>query len=119
VACLGSFKALFTTKERSQKAHEAAELHQSEQRKVKHQGYKRALMARAKHFQNSLFESVKETDGATSKGVAKVQSSSERSLERNGSLASTMPDLTGTNSFEMWSVPTLNSHGLIDDDGRV
>jgi hypothetical protein len=76
-------------------------------------------MARAKHFQNSLFESVKETDGAISKGVAKVQSSSVRSLQRNESLASTMPNLNKTNSYEMRDIPTLNSHGLINDDSRV
>ncbi|KAF1953537.1 hypothetical protein CC80DRAFT_537415 [Byssothecium circinans] len=119
VACLGSFRALFSGHQRTREAHEAAELHRHEERKAADQVQKRALKARAKHFQNSLFEAVRSTDGTALNDTVKVPSISEQSFRGNWSSTITTHEVSMTDSYDMHNMSTLNSHGLVPDEDRV
>ncbi|KAF2806679.1 uncharacterized protein BDZ99DRAFT_448126 [Mytilinidion resinicola] len=67
VACLASFRALFAQKERQSEA-EVARKRELAQRDSPSGGSSRALWARAKFFQQSLFETEKTVDQETKRG---------------------------------------------------
>lgn len=95
VACLASFRALFTAKDHAQEAKEAAERNIHEAGKDTNQVKLRALKARAKHFQDSLFNTVTSAETPTI---------NRTDLPSNG---------------ERHSLPEINTHGLIKDDEKV
>ena len=66
----------------------------------------RVIKARAKHFQDSLFNSVK------SSNATKLQSVSERELRKDSSGSGDLT-VSPVDSYRSHDVPTLNAHGLI------
>jgi hypothetical protein len=102
VACIASFRALFVTKNNSRHVEEAIE----RDRELNNSpGYNmRIIKARAKHFHDSLFSTMK------SSGDTGGTSITERAL-RNDSYGG--DSLNKVESCRTEDVPTLNSHGLV------
>jgi hypothetical protein len=126
VACLGSFRALFATKDRIRDAVDAAENHQVAAQKDEDRHRHRMHNARFKHFHNSLFETIKtgENDGVTLKRSVKMDNSSVVSLRRETSMggesgATPAGDDIRQRSHEMENTRPLNGRGLTTLDSSV
>ncbi|KAF2258613.1 hypothetical protein CC78DRAFT_586939 [Lojkania enalia] len=126
VACLGSFRVLFATKGHACDALEAAENHQLEAHKDSNEKRHRIVNARFKHFQNSLFETIRtgEVEGTTFSRTGKINNDSGPNLREEISVdeesgGGMIKDCKGSDSLEMANVAVLNSHGLTDRHGKA
>ena len=103
VACLGSFRTLFTTKERARQAEEDG---QRERYMNESPGMNlRVIKARAKYFQDSLFSSVQSSNGT------RIASIDERALRKDSDSGS--HTASKADSYRTDDIPALNVHGLV------
>ncbi|KAJ4374837.1 hypothetical protein N0V83_001915 [Neocucurbitaria cava] len=111
VACLASFRTLFTAKSRREE-----DAHYRDEEAQRNCGVqKKHAWARAKHLQDSLFKSTKNDTVIT-----KVTSVGEESMEYP--LRETKQhsiDSRATDETPSQCMPTLNSHGLLVDMNNV
>jgi hypothetical protein len=107
VACLASFRALFATKERSRELEEARERERDDNKKQPLN--LRAIKARARHFQESLFETMKSSDAdSPESGMGRpLRLESSDSLQHKDGVAR-------VDSHKMDNIHPLNSHGLTE-----
>jgi hypothetical protein len=114
VACLASFRTLFTAKTRQQ---EDAHYRADEEAQRDSGPDKKHLWARAKYFQDSLFSTNKDNTLKNSTVMTKVKSvGDEHSIEfplRETKQHSIDSGATAGSLTQY--MPTLNSHGLLGD----
>ena len=102
VACLASFRTLFTAKTRQQ---EDAHYRADEEAQRDSGPDKKHLWARAKYFQDSLFSTNKDNTLKNSTVMTKANSVGDEHSIASGATAGSLTQY----------IPTLNSHGLLGD----
>lgn len=111
VACLATFRTLFTAKTRR----DEDEHYRVEEAQRDSGPQKRHIWARAKLFQDSLFSTTK-----TNTVLTKVTSTGDESMEYP--LRDTNPysiDSQATGGFRPDQMPKLDAHGLLGDTNNV
>ncbi|KAH8699444.1 hypothetical protein GQ44DRAFT_764685 [Phaeosphaeriaceae sp. PMI808] len=104
VACVASFRALFTNKERAREAFEALERERESSGRA---GLNlRVIKARAKHFQDSLFDTVKSSNDAMATSIT------EHALRTNSYESHAVSKSGSSHTDEM---PALNMHGMVTE----
>ncbi|KAF2787235.1 hypothetical protein K505DRAFT_367528 [Melanomma pulvis-pyrius CBS 109.77] len=102
VACLASFRALFSNKKRAREAEEALERERDMNGRP---GLNlRVIKAHAKHFQDSLFNTVK------SENETRMACTTENPLRHNSSEG---PTVSRVEEYRTDDVPVLNAHVLV------